>query len=289
MTRTKYFLTSTLIAAFLTACSATSHSATVPAQPSKPIVTQAPTPTAGTTDLSKALSGEWVITAVGKTIIKQDDDIPYVTFSPSEKRFYANNGCNIINGSYELSPTGMLSFSNVLSTMRYCPQAQYDALINKVLNDGCLALVKFETIGNEAYLTLWTDHQNLMTLRRANMDFLNGNWRITEVNGNPIDDDEANIFFDIAEKKIHGNTGCNYFNGDIFFDPEVANSIALSNMGVTRMMCPKIDQERAMLVALEEANTVIRGGDDTAILLNASGKQVITLRRIPIEAASKTE
>ncbi len=82
-----------------------------------------------------------------------------------------------------------------------------------------------------------------MTLRRHNMEFLNGNWRVTAIDGQPIDDEEANVFIDIAELKIHGNTGCNYFNGAIYIDPARTNAIDFSDMGVTRMACHKAEQE----------------------------------------------
>ncbi len=123
----------------------------------------------------------------------------------------------------------------------------------------------------------------MMTLRRHNMEFLNGNWRVTAIDGRAIDDEEANIFIDIAELKVHGNTGCNYFNGDLYIDPQRSNAIDFSDMGVTRMACPKGDQERQMLVALEETKTAIAGDrEDTVLLLDKAGKAVLTLKRIPM-------
>jgi len=282
MNTVKYLSTAMLACFVMSACSVSGRSAAKPAQPSKPITTQAPTPESGSSDISKAIAGEWVVTAVGTKVITTEDDLPYFTFVPADGKFYGNNGCNTVNGSYKLTPAGMISFSNVLSTMRYCPDVSYDSDINAVFNDKNTVATTFKTVGNEAYLTLSANGRQLMTLRRSNMDFLNGQWRVSDINGTAIDDEEANIFFDIYEKKVHGNTGCNFFNGAIMFDPAVANSISFSGMGVTRMACPKGDQERNMLVALEEASTVVRGGKDTVILLNSSGKGVITLKRMPI-------
>ena len=55
-------------------------------------------------------------------------------------------------------------------------------------------------IGADSYLTL-TDKagQAVMTLRKKNMEFLNGNWQITSVNGKAVSGDDATLFIDINE------------------------------------------------------------------------------------------
>ena len=115
------------------------------------------------------------------------------------------------------------------------------------------------------------------------MEFLNGAWAIISAEGKSIDDEEANLFIDIAELKVHGNTGCNYFNGTIYIDPSRSNAIDFSNMGLTRMACPKSDQERAIMVSLETAASAVAGKKDgTALLLDAKGKELMKLRRIAV-------
>ena len=54
-------------------------------------------------------------------------------------------------------------------------------------------------------------------------------------------------------------------------------------MQTTRMGCPKGDQELRMMVALESTATAIASDrDDTVILLDAAGREMITLHRIPM-------
>jgi heat shock protein HslJ len=53
-------------------------------------------------------------------------------------------------------------------------------------------------------------------------------------------------------------------------------------MGVTRMACPKTQQETAILVALEQTNTAIAGNNDQASLRDVSGKEVLRLKRLPL-------
>lgn len=227
--------------------------------------------------------GEWVIVAVGEVKIDEEENGPYAHFT-RDGRFYASDGCNIINGDYALRSDGTIGFSHVLSTMKYCPSVEYSALIASIFGNGDRYTTDCRRIGQDTYLYLKNKAgNNLMTLLRQNMEFLNGNWRITSVDGRAVDDDEANIFIDIAELKIHGNTGCNYFNGEIYIDPSRANAVDFSNMGVTRMACPKGDQERMILVALEETKTAIAShADGTVLLINKDGKELLTLKRIPL-------
>lgn len=238
--------------------------------------------------LENALSGEWIIVGAGSTVISRDENMPYMNFVPSEHRFYGSNGCNVLNGIYSVNGD-KITFSNVLTTMRYCADTDFDGLINAVVHDGVTVGAYIKKIGNENYLYLNDSNgKALLTLCRHNLGFLNGNWTVSQINGHAVDDEECNVFFDIAEMKIHGNTGCNYFNGIITMDPTEANSISFSGMGVTRMACPKGDRERLMLVALEETTTVVAGdNDDTAILMDNSGRSVLTLKRAPITRNSE--
>lgn len=229
-------------------------------------------------DLSRQIVGEWSIIKVGNTKIEVDDNQPYANFG-MDRKLYASNGCNVLNGYYSLNGH-KISFSQMLSTMMACPDNGYSDAITGVFSDGATVHAMIQQMGNETYMYLNdSTGRELMTLCRHNMNFLDGQWLVTAINGQPVNDEEANLFFDIASLKVHGNTGCNYFNGDILISPGVANSINFYGMAVTRMACPKGDQERTMLVALEETTTAVRVNADTAALVNAQGRQVITLTR----------
>jgi heat shock protein HslJ len=232
--------------------------------------------------LEANISGEWFITAIGTTSISQDEDMPYLTFVPAEGRFYGSNGCNVLNGDYQLVGN-VVKFNNVLSTQKYCPEVTFDSQITTFVQDGKSATATLRNSGNETYLQLVDNETHTtMTICRHNMQFLNGQWQVSDINGKGVNDEEANIFFDISELKIHGNTGCNFFNGSILIDPAQTNSINFSGMAVTRMSCPKLDQERLMLVALEETATAVLNSDGSASLRNSSGKTVLKLKRVEI-------
>lgn len=235
-------------------------------------------------DKATLCGGRWIIAGVGASAIVAEEEAPYIDFEDGSGRFYGSDGCNIINGDYLLRTDGAMVFSNVISTRRYCPDDEYSALISRYLTDGTPLYVDTRRIGQDIYLYLrTTEDRVVMTLRRSNMEFLNGNWQVAKIDGREINDEECNIFFDIRELKVHGNTGCNYFNGTIYIDPNRSNALDLSNMQTTRMGCPKGDQELRMMVALESTATAIASDrDDTVILLDAAGREMITLRRIPM-------
>lgn len=269
--------TAAAIAAFvtLTGCSAASR----PSAPANEIVTRQPSVTAPGEDITKALIGEWTIISVGSTEIRQDDNMPYINFDTTEQRFYAFNGCNVLNGDFTVEGNNIV-LDKILCTQKLCPEISYDGEINYALREGEKLRASIKDIGNESYLYLNDSAgHKLLTARRHNMDFLNGQWIVIKVDNEDVDDEGVNIFFDINEKKIHGNSGCNYFNGDISMDPAQANSVNFTNMAVTRMACPNGDRERKMLVALEQATTAIRGGEDKALLIDRKGKTLLTLRR----------
>lgn len=268
--------------------------APAPAVPASPAAT-APTPaaTAPATDTvatapaaaagvpARDLGGEWLMIQVGAQALDRDEDMPYIIFD-KDGRFYANDGCNTLNGSYALSATDEFAFSNMMSTMRYCPDQDIQHTIATVLSPEAKVKAKFTTIGTESFIDLLSPSgKTAVRLRRANIDFLNGHWQVIAINGSSVDPQApADIFFDIAERKIHGNTGCNYFNGEIYLDYRHPNAIDFSKMGVTRMACPYTTQETALLVALEETASALSGGKDSAMLMAADGRELLTLRRI---------
>lgn len=228
---------------------------------------------------TEMLSGEWTIMKVKGQDVPQEDRMPYINFDVSTGRFYASNGCNTINGSFSLKGS-KLQFSQVASTLMLCDNIPFEHEISVLLGGEAAPSVAIRNVGHESYLSL-TDNATGLSLeaRRHNMEFLNGQWRIAQINGKDINDEEANIFIDLGEMKVHGNTGCNFFNGEIYIDPAKSNSVEFGKMGLTRMACPKYNQEQAMMLALEETTSAIRGNNNRVMLLKADGTPVIVLEK----------
>lgn len=235
-------------------------------------------------EASSRIAGEWTIVQVGSTSIDRDEDMPYINFVPETGQFYANNGCNTLNGSYTVSSDDVLQFYGVLSTMKYCADVKFDTEINMIITDNKPSKFTCTTVGSESFIDILdAQGRSVMKLRRGDLSFLNGHWEVKSISGLEKLEAPADIFFDVAELKLHGNTGCNYFNGDMYLDHRRSNAVDFSNMGITRMACPYTAQETAMLVALEQTASVINGGCDQVMLLDADGKQLMTLHRIPMD------
>lgn len=231
------------------------------------------------TALARSLGGEWTIFQVGTTSIDRDEDMPYIIFEPSTGRFYANNGCNTLNGAYSVEGDKLI-FSNVLSTLRMCPDAPFDSDINAIISEAAPADFKISEAGNDSFLDfLSPDGRSVMRLRRGNMQFLNGQWDVESISGLPSLEAPAQIFFDLGELRLHGDTGCNIVNGNIYLDFRKSNAVDFSNMMTTRMACPFDRQQTAMLVALEQTESAVSDGNDKVILLDNDGKVLMTLKR----------
>lgn len=229
--------------------------------------------------LARILGGNWTIVQVGSTIIDRDEDMPYIVFVPGDGSFYANNGCNTLNGSYTVEGDN-ICFHNVLTTLRYCADVDFDHQINAIVADEVVSGLKVSEVGNESILEFVTPAgKTLMRLRRGNLEFLNGQWNITAVDGLEALSTPATVFFDLNDMKLHGNTGCNFINGEIYLDHRMANAVDFSNIITTLRACEYPSQQTAILVALEETASAISDGSDKVILLNHDGKILLELSK----------
>jgi len=245
------------------------------------------TETLGQTDgvIQKMLFGQWTATKVGDQTVSGDNR-PSVIFekdssNPYLVRYYANNGCNTLNGILAVTPGGkMEAATEGTSTMMLCHDAPYETGVNMALNSvRTYIMEKTDT----DYLLYMKDANGMttMVLRKAQEKFINGAWKVTAIGETKIPSGK-NIKFviDLPEHKIHGNAGCNVFNGSLSESPDVENSLRIDKVATTRMMCPDMDLEQRFLEALSNVRTVAPGNGNTATMFDASGQQVISLTRI---------
>lgn len=227
------------------------------------------------------VDGMWTLRSInGRTLsaVKGDNEEnrPYINFDSRTSKFYANDGCNTINGDFRAMQGDKIELNLLLSTMMLCPDAPYE----QEFKLGLANTVKFKKTqtDNENILTLYNDKGSvIMTLVRPMTDFLNGAWQVTSINNNKVGaDSDVRMVIDIPEEKVHGNTGCNVFNGTIFVDPDKDGSIQFQQIAVTRMLCPDMSTETSFLVALE-AVEYAKATSKGAELLDAHKNVVITL------------
>ena len=107
---------------------------------------------------------------------------------------------------------------------------------------------------------------------------LAGEWNIVTVEGEEVASEETPfIGFDIKDGRMYGNAGCNSIMANVTVD-SVKNTIALSNVGATRMMCPDMKLEGKVLSALEK----VAGYQVSEVgveLTDAEGKVVFGLEK----------
>ena len=119
------------------------------------------------------------------------------------------------------------------------------------------------------------------TKNAANISALNGEWSIEAINGkavtSPAGQEDAFIGFNTVTGSIYGNASCNSLMGSFNIN-SAPGTIDLSRMGSTRMMCPDMTFEDALLKALSQVKgfKIVKGGDIS--LTNAVGKEVVLLK-----------
>lgn len=232
--------------------------------------------------IGRVLGGSWTIVQVGSTVIDRDEDMPYIVFVPGNGSFYANNGCNTLNGSYTLDGDD-ITFHNVLSTLRFCSDVSFDHEINTIIADEAATTLRVSEMGSETILEFVTSTgKPLMRLRRGNLEFLNGQWEITAVAGLNSLNAPATVFFDLTDMKLHGNTGCNFINGEIYLDHRTPNAVDFSQIITTLRACEFPQQQTAILVALEETSSAISDGADKVVLLDHEGRIMLELKKSPV-------
>lgn len=231
-------------------------------------------------DLEKGIvKGDWAIETVnGKKVV--GETAPYLKFSPAEGKVYGNNGCNVINADYKYNPSdSTISFSYLASTMMLCnKEGITDTEINIALDR--TRRYSWNLNGDEYYIYLYDEEgEKIMELMHQNFSFLNGTWAIKEIEGEKVNVPGMKLVIDIDEGKIHGNTGCNILNGSVELNMESPNSISFQSIAKTLMLCPDMQYETQLCVALEEAMKAkpLQGGK--VELLDMQDKVVLLMER----------
>lgn len=225
------------------------------------------------------VKGDWSIeTVYGKPAV--GEKAPFIKFVPSEKRMYGNNGCNVINAEYSYNAQdSTIRFNNIACTMMMCAmEGLTDYEINTAL--GSAKYYTWNVEESDYFLTFFDETgREVMKLLHQNFEFLNGTWKISKINGQPVSTDGLRMVIDVAEGKIHCDTGCNIMNGVLEVDMEHPNSISFSGILTTLMSCPDNRSETELIVAIEEVSSARPVSGREVELYNDRHKSVLTLIR----------
>lgn len=244
------------------------------------------------TSIPEILYGNWYITRADSIDISADSNgMPTVTFAAEAGmpvnvvRYYAYDGCNNLSGLYATNSNGKISLvGEPISTLKMCDDVPYELSVATGLITA--TSFKVEKVGEsyELYL-LGTSGTPLLTLRKNNIDFINGAWKVELINGTSVPESaDIKLVLDTQTKTVHGETGCNILNGKIKIESNSDTALSFSDMATTRMMCPDIETEQKLLEALNKVVAVRPGlTSESAALLNAEGDEVVSMSRLTIK------
>lgn len=235
---------------------------------------------AGLMSTDKKLSGEWTIVSVFNKKVNLEE-MPFINFEISTNKIYGNGGCNVINGDFTVESGQKLKFENVVTTLRACNNMKIESLILNAINE-TNSYFYSEHNGMVHLNFCNAKGAAIMTLKRHNLNVLNGAWTVTEIEGEKINNDRIRLVIDIQENKLHGNSGCNIINGLISLDPKKNNSIQFSQIVSTRRACPDMSTETALLVGLEKVEFYKKKGSHEIEFFDNKNDKIIILKRLPL-------
>lgn len=231
-------------------------------------------------EIKMELSGEWTIKKVYDKAINTEERA-YIHLDFNESKLYGCNGCNVINGRFVVEDNS-IHFSNLITSMRVCANSSQEKNIMKAINEAVCYVVTNNNGVDYLHLKDSRDHE-LLTLKRQNLSFLNGAWTIKDIAEDEVEANNIRIVIDIDQLSIHGNSGCNIINGVIMIDTEKDWGIQFEQLASTKMICPAIKLETALLVALEETTSVRKISDTEMQLLDKRNNVVITLKKLSLK------
>ena len=83
---------------------------------------------------------------------------------------------------------------------------------------------------------------------------LDGTWNVVELNGKTVSPElsKQQLILDLPQQTLSGNAGCNRMRGQIEYNEERPSIIKFSEVVTTRMACPALENELALLNAFGE-------------------------------------
>lgn len=232
------------------------------------------------TNAAEQLYGEWdIITVRKKKVYTIERAYLYLDFAGGNK-VYGNNGCNTINGTFQLSGNNLM-FGEFITTNNSCENVTSEKTIMHALAD-----VRRYTLTaqyNAQYLNLMNSKGVVVAvLKRHNLDAMNGAWLVKEINSENVAELNMRLVIDAVMQTIHGDTGCNLINGIITLDPTKDMAIQFEDLHSTEHDCESIDNETDLLLALESTESCKRINQNEMALLDHKGNIVIVLQHIKL-------
>lgn len=120
------------------------------------------------------------------------------------------------------------------------------------------------------------------TMNKYNVQDLNGKWNIISVKDEPLQlENMPFLDFNVADKRVHGNTSCNVLNSVYETDSKDVTAIKFLAPITTMMACINMDTETKVLQAINNVAHVKRGDTSNQIkLIDKDGNTLLVLEKI---------
>lgn len=232
-----------------------------------------------------SLNGEWNIIEVnGAAVVPgMGEKLPFIGFDTATGKVFGNSGCNRMMSSFDVNAQpGTIDLGRLASTRMACPDMTTE---QNVLN--ALGQVKgYKKAGRHNIALCNASGRPVVVLAKKDpsvkLSALNGEWTIAEAGGQAIPsglEKQPFISFDVKQKTLHGNAGCNLINGSFVTDKDNPRSISFPRVAATMMACPDMEVEGRVLKAMNEVKSfdILTGGGIG--LYNADGALVMVLEK----------
>lgn len=232
-----------------------------------------------------SISGEWSIVEVNgaKVVSNENGTEPFIGFDTAAGRVYGSSGCNRMMGGFDANAApGSLEFKGMGSTRMMCPDMTTE---NNILN--ALNQVKSYKKGskNKMYLCNASKRPVIVLEKKVadvSVSALDGEWLIKEAGGEAVPagmEKQPFLNFDLKDKRIYGNAGCNGINGGFVTSTENAKSISFPAVISTMMACPDMEVESRVLKAINEVKSFDVLSDGKVGLYDANGGLMLLLEK----------
>lgn len=203
-----------------------------------------------------SIGGEWNIIEVNGTAVvpAPGQEFPFIGFDTKTGRVYGNSGCNRMMGSFDVNAKpGTIDLGMMGSTRMLCP----DMTVEQNVLSALAQVKKYKKLGKDNMALCGSSSRPIVVLQKkapvVKLSELEGKWMISEAGGQAIPEGmekQPFLEFNVAEKSVHGNAGCNLINGGFVADEKNPVSISFPQVICTMMACPDMEVEDRVLKAL---------------------------------------
>ena len=178
---------------------------------------------------------------------------------------------------------GTIDLGAMASTRMACPDMTLEQNVLSALGQ----VKKYKKLGKENIALCGSSNRPIIVLQKkastVKLSDLSGKWIISEAGGQSIPEGmekQPFIEFNLSEKRIHGNAGCNLINGGFVADNENSSAISFPQLISTMMACPDMEIEDAILKAMGNVKGVKAGQSENEMLLvDADGNVLMVLSK----------